>query len=422
VTGAAATTCASKFIDGYAPKAFRRPIDDDTRKALNDLYGVVSAQYGFSAGIQAVIEQMLQSPYFLYHLELEERAAGMGKVAVAGYSMASRLSYLLWASMPDEELFTKASANQLSSADQIQGEVTRMLADPRAKAGLRNFYEQWLRVNSLPLSKTGKYGDSYTPAMQASIRASFDAQVDSALWADSGGLTELLTGNKAFVDANTAPLFGMNGVTGTALQPITVNTQQRVGIMMHPAIMATFATDNGTHPIKRGVFMWDQVLCQPLPDPPANVPTFPGVDPSASVRQAYETFTSPPLCQGCHARINPVGFLFESYDTVGAYRTTDDVGKPVNSQVTIAGASDDSLNVPTANAVEFAGRVAMEGKLASSCLVTQLYRYTIKRQDAGADQDILTSLNSKFADGQNVRQLIAALTETEPFLNRLNAP
>jgi len=422
VSGAAATACASKFIDTFAPRAFRRPLDDAGRSALNGLYSVVSAQFGFVGGIQAVLEETLQSPYFLYHLELEERAIGAGKVPVTGQSMASRLSYMLWASMPDDALFAKASAGQLSSSDQIQAEVTRMLADPKAKDGLRNFYEQWLRVGSMPLAKTGKFADVYTPATQASIRASFDAQVDAAMWSDGGSLTALLSGNKAFVDANTAPLFGMAGVNGTALQEITVNAQQRVGILMHPAIMSTFATENGTHPIKRGVFVWDQILCQPLPDPPANVPTFPGVPPNASVRQAYETFTSPQLCQGCHVRINPVGFLFESYDTVGAYRTVDDNGQPVNSAVTIAGASDAALNVATANAVEFANGIAQKGTLASDCLVTQLYRYAIKRMDAGADEPTLTSLTSQFRNGQNLRKVLAALTQTEPFLNRMNGP
>jgi len=422
VTGAAATTCAAKFIDTFAPRAFRRPLDDGTRTALNGLYNTVSAMYGFTSGIQAVLEETLQSPYFLYHLELEERTSGNGKVPVTGPSMASRLSYLLWASMPDDALFAKAAAGQLSNADQIQTEVARMLADPRAKDGLRNFYEQWLRVGSMPLAKTGKYADVYTPAMQTSILASFDAQVDAALWADTGGLTALLAGTKAFVDSNTASLFGMSGVTGGALQEIAMNPQQRVGILMHPAIMSTFATENGTHPIKRGVFVWDQVLCQPLPDPPANVPTFPGVPANASVRQAYETFTSPPLCQGCHLRINPVGFLFENYDSVGTYRTVDDNGQPVNSAVTVAGASDEALNVATASAVEFAGRVAQKDTLAASCLVAQIYRYAIKRMDAGADEPTLTSLGAKFRDGQSFKQLLAALTQTEPFLNRMNAP
>src|SRR4029079_13120959 len=163
-----------------------------------------------------------QSPYFLYHLELEERAKGIGKVSVTGHSMASRLSYLLGAWVPDAALLAKAAADQLSSAEQIQGEVLRMLADPKAKIGLRNFYEQWLRIESMPLSKTGKSADLYTQAAQTSIRASFDAQVDAAMWSQGASLTALLSGNKAFVDANIAPIFGMQGITGTALQEVTV--------------------------------------------------------------------------------------------------------------------------------------------------------------------------------------------------------
>jgi hypothetical protein len=345
------------------------------------------------------------------------------KVAVTGYSMASRLSYLIWASMPDTALFTKATAGQLSTTDQIQAEVTRMLADPKAKLGLRNFYTQWLRVDGLPLQKSGKYATSYNTAMQASIMASFAAQVDAALWANSGGLTALLNGNQAFVDANTAPLFGVQGITGTTLQPVTVNPQQRAGILMHPAIMGTFATDNGSHPIKRGVFVWDQILCQTLPDPPANVPTFPGVSGTDSVRQAYEKFTSPALCQGCHSRINPVGFLFENYDTLGAYQTIDDNGQPVNSQVTIVGATDMSLDVPTANAIEFVNRLAATGDVTSQCLATQLYRYAAKRDDADADLPIITGLATQFnQSGQSLKTLFGALTQAEPFVYRLNTP
>ncbi len=413
--------CASKFIDAIGPKAYRRPLDAETKKGLNDLYATMAAQFGFQVGIQAIVEEILQSPYFLYHLELEEQALGAGKVAVSGYSMASRLSYLLWASMPDDALFSKAAANQLSTIDQIQAEATRMVAHANAKGGLRNFYQQWLAQGALPLQKTGKYAASFTSAARDSVRASFEAQVDAALWSASGGLTSLLSGKQAFVDVNTAPLFGVQGVTGTALQPVMVN-DQRAGILMPPAIMATFATENGSHPIKRGVFVWDQILCEPLPDPPPDVPTFPGVSGTDSVRQAYEKFTSPALCQGCHVRINPVGFLFESYDTLGAYRTTDDNGRPVNSQVTIVGARDDTLNIPTTNAVELATRLGKSDETVQ-CLVRQIYRYATRRQDSDADAPIIESIASQFnQSGQSVKQLLGALTETDAFSHRLNEP
>jgi hypothetical protein len=415
--------CAAKFIDAIGPKAFRRPLDSDTRTGLTALFGTVSAQFGFNGGLQALVEEILQSPYFLYHLELEEQAKGPGKVAVTGYSMASRLSYLIWASMPDDELFSKASAGELSSADQIDGEATRMLADPKAKAGLRNFYEQWLKVRAMPLSKGGTFATKFDGP---SILASFDAQVDAALWGKDS-LNTLLTGTQAFVNQTTAPLFGITGITGSALQAVNVDPTQRAGILMHPAIMSTFATDTGSHPIKRGVFVWDQIVCQTLSDPPPNIPTFPGVPPNSSVRQAYEAFTSPNLCQGCHARINPVGFLFENYDTIGTYRTIDDNGQPVNSDVTVVdaldttGARDPKLNVETPNAVKFAANLAADGSVTTQCLVTQLYRYALKRIENDADQTTISNLASSYTSAsQDMSKLIGGLTQTQAFMNRLN--
>ena len=416
--------CAGKFVDAIGPKAFRRPLDADTRTGLLTLFSTVQAQFGFNAGLQAMVEEILQSPYFLYHLELEEQAKGPGKVAVTGYSMASRLSYLIWASMPDDDLFTKAGAGQLSTTNQIQAEATRMLADPRAQAGLRNFYQQWLKVAAMPLSKGGNFASLYDGP---DILGSFDAQVDAALWAPKNGLTTLLTGTQAYVNEKTAPLFGVNGITGTAFQAVPVDPTQRVGILMHPAIMSTFATDTGSHPIKRGVFVWDQIVCQALSDPPPNVPTFPGVPPGSSVRQAYEAFTSPPLCQACHARINPVGFLFENYDTVGQYRTIDDNGQPVNSQTTVVGAVDGSgnndttIDVTTPNAVQFAKNLASDGSLATQCMVKQLYRYALKRIENDADTDTINKLSSDYSGAsQNLSTLISGLTQTQGFTNRLN--
>jgi hypothetical protein len=416
--------CAAKFIDAIGPKAFRRPLDADTRTGLVNLFATVSAQFGFNGGLQALVEEMLQSPYFLYHLELEEQAQGPGKVAVTGYSMASRLSYLIWASMPDDELFSKAAAGQLSSADQVNSEAARMLADPKAQSGLRNFYEQWLKVRAMPLSKGGQFANAFDGP---SILGSFDAQVDAALWAPKDGLTTLLTGTQAYVNDKTAPLFGVSGITGSAYQAVNVDPTQRAGILMHPAIMSTFATDTGSHPIKRGVFVWDQIVCQTLNDPPPNVPTFPGVPPNSSVRQAYEAFTSPSLCQGCHARINPVGFLFENYDTIGQYRTIDDNGQPVNSDVTIVDALDTSgkpdakLNVETPNAVQFAKNLAADGSVTTQCMVTQLYRYALKRIENDADQTTLSKLASDYTGAsQNLSKLIAGLTQTQGFMNRMN--
>jgi hypothetical protein len=418
--------CAGKFIDAIAPKAFRRPVDADTRAAMLALFTGVSGQFGFDAGVRAVIEELLQSPYFLYHLELEEQAKGAGAVKVGGYSMASRLSYLIWGTLPDDALFAKAAADQLSTAEQIEGEARRLLADPRAHTGLYNFYEQWLRADRLPPAKGGKYQGAYNDAMRASILASFDAQVDASLWQPQNGVGVLLTATQAFVNEQTAPLFGVSGIQGANLQVASINPQERIGILAHPAIMGALATEDGTHPIKRGVFVWDQLLCQDLPNPPPNVPVFPGVPANASTRQAFETFTSDVVCMACHRRINPVGFLFENYDTLGAYTKVDDNGQPVNAAGTIVGAvtkdgmDDAPVDVATNTAVDLAKNMSQSASVAR-CLVTQLYRYSVKRHETSGDNASIDTLAGAYAStAQSMPELLVGLTKSEAFLNRWN--
>jgi hypothetical protein len=418
--------CAEKLVDALGPRAFRRPLDMDTRAGLVSLYTAVAAKFDYEAGIRALVEQIVQSPYFLYHLELEEQAKGAGAVKVSSYSMASRLSFLIWSSTPDDTSLGKAAAGELETAEQIELEARRLLSDVRAKDGLHNFYEQWLHADRLPPVKTGKYTGVYDEAMRQSILASFAAQVDDALWAPQNGVKALLNGTRAFVNEQTAPLFGVSGVTGADLQPVEVNPAERVGILAHPAIMGALATENGTHPIKRGVFVWDQLLCQELPNPPTDVPTFPGVPANASVRQAFETFTSDTKCQGCHVRINPVGFLFENYDTLGAYTQVDDNGQPVAAAGTIQGATDAkgepeaSVNVPTASAVELGNNLSGSEAVAR-CLVRQLYRYTVKRRETSGDEASIDTLAGVFAGAaQNLPELLVGIAKSEAFMNRWN--
>jgi hypothetical protein len=431
-TGAAQATCASMIVSDLGPKFYRRPLDPTQVTGLTTVYSTIAGSYGFQAGVQALLEALIQSPYFLYHLELEEESMGVvggmpTKVPVTGFSMASRLSYLLWGSTPDATLMTEAGAGRLTTAAQINAQVTRMLADPRLLPGMRNFYEQWLKVLDLPLSKVKNpvtnvdYGTLYTSDMQASLRASFDAQVDAALWGTGDSIHALLTGTDAYVDANVAKIFGATGVTGTTLQKITVDPTQRLGIMTHPAIMTVFATDTSSHPIKRGVFFWDKFLCSPLPNPPPDVPPFVPPPPGQSLRQDYEIMTSKGTCPACHSLINPVGFLFEHYDSMGYYRTVDDNGLPVNSATTIVGTSDTMLDMPTTDAVQFASRLGADDSVVASCMVKELYRYTVKRKEASGDMQSLATLTDTFnQSGRSVKALLTGLTQSEAFLNRLN--
>jgi hypothetical protein len=425
---AAQTACANTIIADLGAKAYRRPLDAMTTAGLTTVYTAVAAKYGFATGVQSVIEAILQSPYFLYHLELEEYAKGAGKVAVTGYSLASRLSYFIWGSIPDTTLTQAAANGQLTTAAQALTQAQRMVADARALPGMRNFYEQWLELLDLPLSKGDNtvtninYGTLFTPAMQASIKASFDAQLDDAFWGGTDAVKALLTSTNAFVDVNTAQLFGLTSTSAT-VQKMAVDPTQRAGILTHPAIMSIAATDTQSHLIKRGVFFWDKLLCQPLPDPPANVPAFVEPPPGTSLRNQYATFTSnAQTCQPCHAKINPVGDLFENYDTIGRYRTVDDVGQPVVTDAVIVGASDPKLNVDTKDAVAFSANLAASDTTVVNCMVTQFYRYAVHRQEGAADAPSIMTLQSGFnTSGRSVPALLSQLTQSEVFLNRLNA-
>ena len=440
-TAAAQTMCASTIASDLAPKFYRRPADPAQLTGLTTIYSTIGGKYGFANGVQAMIEALIQSPYFIYHLELEEEAmsatasATGTKVPVTGYSMASRLSYLLWGSTPDTTLITEAGAGRLTTSAQIMAQATRMLADQRIVSGMRNFYEQWLKVLDLPTSKIKNpvtntdYGTLYTPDVQTSLRASFDAQVDAALWGPGDSVKTLLTGTDAYVDANVAPIFGATGVTGTTLQKITVNPAQRSGIMTHPVIMSVFATEDSSHPIKRGVFFWDKFMCSPLPNPPPDVPAFVPPPPGQSLRRDYElmTFTAPDSmpngasCPACHSKINPVGFLFEHYDSMGYYVTTDSNGQPVDSATTIAGTGDPMLDLPTADAVQFAGRLGADDSAVATCMVNQIYRYAVHRHEAAGDTATLTTLTGTFnQSGRSLTALLGGVAQSEAFLNRLN--
>lgn len=411
--------CAAQFVDKIGPRAFRRPLDDMQKMSLNKLYTTVATKYDFATGIQAIIEAVLQSPAFLYHLELDELTRGAGVVPVTGHSMSNRLSYLLWATMPDDALRTKAAANQLGTKAEIEAEARRMLADPKARDGVRNFYEQWLHVLDIPVSKNGMFAALYPPEVASGLRDSFDAQINEALWSERDSLKALLTSRSAFVNAAVAPLFGLTA-TGTAMTKVTVDAKQRAGVLTHPALMALMATDTQSHPIKRGVFVWDRILCQPLPDPPANVPPFMAPPPGVSIREQYEILTMSATCQACHVRINPAGFVFESYDTIGRYRTTDDVGRPVNTAVMVKGTDD--LDGPLNSATEFAEKAATSVS-STACLVSNLYRFTAKRDEAPADHPVMEALGKSFtSSGQNLKELLVGLTQTDVFLNRRNEP
>jgi hypothetical protein len=460
-TGPSGAACAAAFIRELAPLAFRHgPVDAATLAGLNDLYTAVATTQGsgFSGGVAAVLEEILQSPYFLYHLETEEQALGMygTPIPVTGYSMANRLSYLLWASMPDAELFAAAAGDQLSTPEQVAAQASRMRQDPKAKIGLRNFYQQWLEALELPTRKFGNstqvrpdgtlsptatasgesFATVFSPELQQAIFDSFNMQVESAMWAGSNVMRNLLTSTTVYANGILAPIFGVAGVTGGALQPVQVDPSKRAGILSHPLLMATLATTATSHPIKRGRYLWDDLLCQPFPNPDPGEPSFIAPPPGMGFRQDFELQTAtgrylgqppPPVggapCPSCHSRMDPIGFLFEPFDTIGQYRTIDDYGVAVDlTNITVVGAADPSLNMPMASSVQLAQALA-NSDVPSACMTENLYRFMAHRSDGIADYPVEIWLDQTFAaSGENLSPVLIGLTRSDVFRERVNAP
>jgi hypothetical protein len=337
--------------------------------------------------------------------------------------MASRLSYLLWATMPDAELFVNAATGQLSTPDEVRAEATRMLDDPRARLGLRNFYEQWMQLPDGVLAKDGPYEGLYPSQVADATRSSFDAQMDDALWTPQGAIGALVTSRTAFVNASVAPLFGVSQVSGDTLAPVTLPTNERAGILGHPALMAALSTDTSTSPVRRGAFVLGQILCQPVSPQPAGVAPFTPVTSLQSVRQQLEGLTSPAGCQACHASLDPLGLLFEGLDAIGRPRTQDDLGNPVDTAVTLVGTGDPSLDQPTPDLATFGDRLGADDGLLQRCLASQLYRFAAKREIGPSDEAALVDLVTALAtSGESVKSLLLTLSQTDTILLRANQP
>jgi len=413
------TECAKQFISQFGLRAYRRPLDSGEQSDLLDLYNKLRASdigLTYPEAIRALIAGMLQSPMFGYRWELGTAALKDGPlVKLNDYEIASRLSYMTLASMPDAELFTAAAAGGLTDPDKIAAQARRLLASPKAKAGLSEFITQWLGVTGLPMLSKDDTFTKYTPEVGASMVKETGLFFASLLQSGTGKLEELYTSTNTFADGPLAALYGIPGVTGTEMKPVKLDPTQRAGILTQGSYLASQSEGDHPHPIHRGLLVLDKVICQPVAPlkdfvPPAVRDVMPGV----SNRKRYEDSTSvSPTCAACHTTINGVGFAFENYDAVGQYRT-DDQG-PVNASGTVP-LNDKDFSFR--NALEFAKAVSTSSD-ARTCFVTQFLEYSLRRpllpNEAGS-VDVMTEAFAK--SGYDLRELLVATTKTLAFTHR----
>jgi len=416
---AAEAGCAGMFITTFGAKAYRRPLTAAESTTLNALYQTARGTLAldFNGSIVLLLEAMLQAPGFVYHWEMDPGPAiKEGAVVQLGnYQLASRLSYFVWGTMPDTMLFTAAAGGQLSTVDGIKTQVTRMLADSKAQSFVADFVDDWLDVNVLSSRpKDAKLYAMWNQDLAAAMETEFRSFGTTAVLG-SGLFADLLTGNKSSVNQALATVYGVSGITGTTPKAVTFDAAQRAGILTLAGFLTVTGASDGSSPVKRGHAVYTRMLCGTLPDPPGNVPPPQPPTPGLTTRQRFEMHDMNACTGACHAAMDPIGFGFERYDGIGAYRTTDQ-SLPVDSNGSIV---LDGKTQTFADAVGLAKLLAASPQ-AQACFAKQMTRYALNRWDSAADAASILSAATTFQGSLNMRDLITGVATSRTF--RYRAP
>jgi hypothetical protein len=414
--------CAKSFIAGFGKKLLRRPLTAAEQSSYFDLFkqGPALADSGddFSRGVRITLEAWLQSPKFLYRVELSSQAQ-QGLIALNPFEVATRLSFALVNTTPDATLLAAADAGNLSTADAVAAQASRLLAGQAAHETVRDFHHQWLDLDvyANKLTKDSKLYPSVTPALAPVLQSEVEQFVDAVSFTRKRGLSSLYTAPFTFVNRVTAPLYGLTGKFGDALQQVELDPAQRAGLLTQLGFLATRAFTQSSSPIHRGVFIQRRLLCTAIPDPPPNVPALPPVDGTniKTTRQQVDQHTAPEPCASCHhTLINPVGFGLENYDAVGSFRSMEN-GVPIDATGILAGTADKAA---FSDGVELAQALAAapESRL---CYAKAWFRYTLGREETAADSCGLQVLADRLADDNyTALDLLTDMTRSEAFLVR----
>jgi mono/diheme cytochrome c family protein len=328
------TACATKILSTLARRAYRRPATEEDVQTLLGFYKTARAAGSFDTGICAALERVLVSPDFLFRIEVDPDAVAPGTVyRVSDVALASRLSFFLWSSIPDDELLDLAIRGRLGAQGVLDQQVRRMLADPRARSALvQNFFEEWLQTRNVALltpenTKFPWFDDNLRMAFVKETELFLEAQMK-----EDRSIVDLLTSNVTFLNEQLARHYGISGVYGSHFRRVTLTDENRFGLLGKASVLAVTSYPTRTSPTIRGKWLLENILAAPVPPPPPNVAALEASNKGAtplSVREMLEIHRKDPVCASCHARMDPLGFSLENFDAIGQWRTTD-AGAAIN--------------------------------------------------------------------------------------------
>lgn len=423
---------AEQLIADYGRRIFRRPLELAELERYGAIFSTAFAptedsstvQEDFLVAFSITLQALLQSPNFVYvieHGEGEAEAAAGSRVRLTSWEVASRLSYFVWDSMPDDILFAAAEADALRSADDVEEQVRRMLEDPRARPAIANFHRQWLGFDDVlsQMKDPGTYPE-WSGAVSNSSHEQLLRFAEHAFFEGEGTVAELLTSSQIPVDANLAGLMGVAAPPEGEWHVIDVDPAQRRGVLTLPGFLAGQSHPVNPSPVLRGEFVRNHVLCSPIPPPPDDVDSNPpeeGDEPITN-RQRYDQFLENSDCSSCHTLMHGIGYPFEAYDSTGAFRTTDN-GQPVDTRGELI-AINGMENTEVSSAVEMVELLA-NTQSTHSCVATQMFRNGFGRDPEGAGGDSCTTddLTQILVESQgDLRELIVELATSSDFRRR----
>ena len=425
-TAAEEGPCARTILSALARRAYRGYVLDEDVDLLMDFYRAGRADGGsFETGIELALRRLLVSPEFLYRVEVDSRGAeadtargGPSMYALDDLAVASRLSFFLWSSIPDDELLDVAEAGRLSDPEELERQVVRMLADPRSVALTENFAGQWLQLRNL--ETVVRPGDPYSLVFDESLRQGMLRETQlfiDGIIRGNRSLIEILTADYTFLNERVARHYGIPNVRGSYFRRVSLPAESpRRGLLGHGSVLTITSHAIRTSPVNRGKWILDNVLGTPPPDPPPNIPALDDKRTQAkmpTLRERMSRHRANPVCASCHNVIDPAGFALENFDAVGRWRTVDESFNVIDA----SGSLPDGT--PFDGVAELTSALVRRPERFVTTVTEKLLTYALGRGVEYYDMPaVRTIVREAAANDYTSHAIVLGIVQSYPFLNR----
>lgn len=424
-SSAADRDCRDRFLRHFGLRAFRQPLTEAEVHRYGRIFDRASTNGDdFLRGAQIVVEAMLQSPKFLFHLEADP--------AEKAFERASRLAYFLWNTMPDGALLSKAAKGDLDTVEGVEKTARWMLEDPRARAALDEFFAQWLRFDLvLSTFRDSRLFPQFTSDLAAAMVEETRNLLNYLVWNDKSFM-EAFTADYGFINAELASLYDLPSPPGEFELVSFPSDANRAGLLGQATFLASTSKPGETSPTVRGIFVREQFLCQHVPDPPPGVNTsLPEISPDQpqTNRERLREHSENPGCASCHRLMDPIGFGLENYDAIGSWRDKQVIqfrGPRRGDPVTVVELAMDTTGIVTglssSDETEFSGakelgRLLAKSEVCQECIVRQLFRYGFGRAETPADRATIRQATAAFREsGFRLKEVLVALVTSPQFV------